>query len=193
MRALHHLALSLTLLSGMTLADGLDQLNAWLTDTTPMRARFTKAVAEKGLGPEVSSLFGEHRMEGDFLLQRPGLFRMEYRQPNWLMYVGNPQDIMGGDGRRNKMERWPLESALGSFPEAYLANPDKLQQAFTLTAAKAHDGLEWVLALPRQAHSPFRRIELGLAEQQVRQMVTVNRYGQRTHYVFDRFQPCPPL
>ena len=128
MRALHHLTLSLTLLSGMTLADGLDQLKIWLADTTPMRASFTKTVAEKSLGPEISSLFGEHHMEGDFLLQRPGTFRMEYRQPNWLMYVGNPQEIMGGDGRRNKMDIWPLDSALSSFPEAYLANPDKLQQ-----------------------------------------------------------------
>lgn len=193
MRVLHHFALSLALVSSLSLADGLDQLRIWLADTAPMRANFTKMVADKGLGPDTSVLLGERSMTGVFLLQRPGTFRMEYSQPNWLMYAGNREEIMGGDGRRNKLDRWPLDHVLGSFPEAYLVNPEKLADAFTLTDAPDHDGLEWVTALPRQADTPFRRIELGLAEQQLRRMVSTNRYGQRVTYIFDRFRPCPPL
>ncbi|MFI4913757.1 MAG: outer membrane lipoprotein carrier protein LolA [Steroidobacterales bacterium] len=140
---------------------------------------------------------------GVLLVQRPGRFRWEYAARNGTdpagavaaghSAVGDRQagggrgQILVADGRnlwfydRELMQVTvkPVTAALSATPMALLSGSDaELHAAFEIGAAPAHDGLEWVQVVPRNAEADFSRAQLGFKSGQLVRMVIDDKLGQ---------------
>jgi len=70
-----------------------------------------------------------------------------------------------------------------------------LQQDFTLEAAPAAEGIEWVLATPKQKETSLQSIRIGLrvqgAEVALARLDILDAFGQRSVLQFERFEVNP--
>ena len=184
-------------------ADGLSALENFLRTVRSGRADFTQSVttpAREGQAPRV------RQSSGRFEFQRPDRFRFAYQKPFVQTLVADGRTLWLHDPDLNQVTSRPQVQALASTPVALIASaPDliALRQAFELSAAPDRDGLQWVLAVPRQRDGALREVRLGLRGNELAALDIVDGLGQRSQIRFtqvetnialqgDAFQFRPP-
>jgi outer membrane lipoprotein carrier protein len=200
--------LALTALLGLLLplaarADGVEALEAFLRSTKSGRADFTQTVtgpAREGQPARV------RQSSGRFEFQRPDRFRFTYLKPFAQTLVADGQTLWLHDPDLNQVTARRQGQALASTPAALIAAaPDlgALRQAFELSAAPERDGLQWVVAVPRQREGALRELRVGLRGAELAALDIVDGLGQRSQIRFakveanialpaDTFQFKPP-
>jgi len=68
-----------------------------------------------------------------------------------------------------------------------------LHAQFEVSAAKPHDGLDWVVIQPRSAEADFSHAELGFAGEQLARMIINDRLGQTVRLDFEHSQRNAPI
>ena len=167
-------------------AGSLDQLRAFLTQTTTARGDFVQRVSGRsGSAQPVSS--------GRFVFQRPGKFRWSYDKPYEQLIVADGTRLVLFDKDLNQVTVRRLGAALPSSPASILFGSNEFEKEFEVSDAGARDGLEWVQATPRAKDSTFERIEIGFRDGLPLAMRLADNFGQVTQLTFAKVERNPKL
>lgn len=184
------LAKSLALLSLLVatnaLAGGVERLQQFMTRTQTAQGEFAQRIYDNsGRVTQESS--------GSFAFSRPGKFRWTYEKPYAQLIVGDGARIWIYDEDLQQVTVRKLDQALGSTPAALLAGSNEALKGFELKDEGVRDGLEWVLAVPREQESNFSRIRMGFSDAGLAAMELADSFGQTTVLTFDKLRRNPTL
>jgi len=164
----------------------LDQLRAFLTQTSSARGEFVQRVsARSGSAQPVSS--------GRFAFQRPGKFRWTYEKPYEQVIVADGTRLVLYDKDLNQVTIRKLGAALPSSPASILFGSNEFDKEFEVADAGVRDGLEWVRARPRAKDSTFELIEIGFRDGLPQAMRLADNFGQVTQLIFSKLERNPKL
>jgi outer membrane lipoprotein carrier protein len=164
----------------------LDQLRAFLTQTSSARGEFVQRVsARSGSAQPVSS--------GRFAFQRPGKFRWTYEKPYEQVIVADGTRLVLYDRDLNQVTIRKLGAALPSSPASILFGSNEFEKEFEVADIGARDGLEWVRAKPRAKDSTFELIEIGFRDGLPQAMRLADNFGQVTQLIFSKLERNPKL
>lgn len=162
-------------------ADALDALRGFMRDTPSGKGEFTQTVTSAdGARKKVSS--------GSFEFLRPNRFRFVYRKPYEQVLVADGQKVWIYDPDLQQASARRLDAALDSTPAALLAGGN-LEKDFVLKADGTRNGLEWVLAQPRNgAQGNVRELRVGLRDREPMSIEILDNFGQRSLLQFSAVQ-----
>lgn len=158
-----------------------EELKAFLRETTTARARFAQMVLDKNL-----KLL--QQATGTMQFSRPGRFRWEYDKPYEQVIVGDGSRLWIYDKDLNQVTVRKLDRALGSSPAALLAGSNEIDKSYTLTNLGSQEGLEWLEAVPKTQDTAFERVRLGFSKAGLEAMELRDPFGQVTVIKFSAIE-----
>ena len=167
-------------------AASIDRYREFLDGTRSARAAFEQKVYDRNGQPVQET-------KGSFVFQRPGKFRWVYDKPADQVIVGDGKRVWIYDRQLNQVTVRKLEAALGSTPAALLAGGTDVEKAFILSDDGTQDGLEWMLARPRQAEAGFESVRMGFKGDALQAMELKDQFGQTTRLRFSRLERNPKV
>lgn len=168
------------LAAGGARADAVDTLRDFVRGVQTGRAEFTQTVTSPdGARRKTSS--------GQFAFARPNRFRFAYDKPFEQLIVCDGQKVWLHDIDLNQVNVRPMNQALGSTPAALLAG-GQLDRDFTLQAQPPADGLDWVLATPREAEGTVRQVRVGFRGTTLAALELTDAFGQRSLLTFSKVE-----
>jgi outer membrane lipoprotein carrier protein len=167
-------------------AGSLDQLRAFLTQTSSARGEFVQRVSG-------SSGSAQPPSSGRFVFQRPGKFRWSYDKPYEQVIVADGTRLVLFDKDLNQVTIRKLGAALPSSPASILFGSNDFEKEFEVVDGGTRDGLEWVQAKPRAKDSTFARIEIGFKDGLPQAMRVADNFGQVTQLSFAKVERNPKL
>ncbi len=175
------LALVLWFAAWQAHADAVDTLREFVRDVKSASATFTQTVTSAdGARKKVSS--------GSFEFARPDRFRFAYRKPFEQLIVSDGQQVWIHDIDLEQVTVRKTSQALGATPAALLAGAD-LDKEFELVVQPQAEGLDWVLAKPRQVDSAFQSMRIGFKGKDLAAVDILDAFGQRSRLQFTGFMP----
>lgn len=164
-----------------------ERLDAFYRDVTTMRAEFVQTrISESGAEKQES--------KGTFLLQRPGRFRFEYKEPYKQLYVADGTKIWSYDPDLEQVIVKVLDGAVGDTPMLLLSGSHPLESRFTIVElGKGNESLQWLELLPKQGESSFELVRLGFNKKGLRVMELLDGLGQTTRMQFHKVEVNPSL
>lgn len=130
---------------------------------------------------------------GTFLLSRPDKFRWEYTQPYKQIIVSNGKVFKFYDVDLAQVTVRDIGATLKATPAVLLTGGETLGDAFQITDAGAHDGLDWVHLTPKADDTDFKSVDLGLKNDVPSIMKLHDNLGQITTINFGNVQVNPSL
>ena len=167
----------LLFVSSFAQAAAIERFKTFLSGTKSARGEFEQKVHDRSGRVTQES-------KGNFVFQRPGLFRWVYAKPVDQVIVGDGQRVWIHDRDLNQVTVRKLSNALGSTPAALLAGSADVEKAFELSEAGAKDGLEWLEAKPKEREAGFERVRMGFDANGIRAMELFDHFGQTTQLRF---------
>lgn len=176
-------------------ADSLDSLAQFLRQTKSLRADFVQVVtapAKEGrpTKPKTSS--------GSFAFVRPSVFRFDYSKPYVQNIVADGRSLWLYDADLNQVTVRSQAQALGSSPATLIASANDLEtlrKEFELKAAPVEEGLEWVVATPKQKDASLQKVRIGLRPEAgqvvLAQLDIEDAFGTRSLMRFERVELNP--
>lgn len=170
---------SLALFAGSARADAVDTLREFVRDVKSGRADFTQTV---------TSADGQRKRSsgGSFEFERPNRFRFAYTKPFEQLIVSDGQKVWIHDLGLNQVSVRRLNQALGATPAALLAGAS-IDKEFELAAQPSKDGVDWVLATPRQKDGAFQSMRVGFRGRELAAVEILDNFGQRSVLQFSRY------
>ena len=177
---------SLLLLAGFCYAvaaraNSLDALQQFVSGTQSAKGNFEQKITDKSGKPIQQS-------QGTLAFSRPGKFRWTYVKPYAQLIVGDGVRVWVYDEDLNQVTVRKMDQALGSTPAALLAGSNDALKAFDLKDEGTRDGLEWVLATPKQKEGSFETIRMGFSAAGLERMELHDSFGQITILRFTDLQ-----
>lgn len=191
-RWLHGCLLFLALAAGPANADtpagqgGEARLRAFLTDVSAMEARFRQRVTDSR-----QQLLED--ASGSVVMQRPGRFRWDYRQPFERVIVADGTRLWLYEADLEQVTVRRLAEGIGDTPAALLTGQESVLERFRVEKSWVADGLAQVRLVPRSADSDFAGVSLGFAGSELRRLVLDDRLGQQTIVEFEQVRVNPVL
>ena len=167
-------------------AASIENLKAFLQQTTSGKARFAQIIVDKNL-KELQ------RVTGTMQFQRPGKFRWEYHKPYEQTIVGDGAKLWIYDKDLNQVTVRKLDQALGNSPAALLAGNNEIDRIYTLTNLGNQEGLDWLEAVPKSKDTSFERIRLGFGQSGLEAMELRDQFGQTTVIKFAGVERNPRI
>ncbi len=167
-------------------ADGVASLHDFFKNTDAMRAQFSQVVTDTK-GRKIQEV------QGSMQLQRPNKFRWDYAKPYEQQIISDGKQVFLYDTDLQQVTVRELSKALGSSPAALLAGGEAVEKSFTIKNAVRKDGLNWVLALPKDKDSGFERVLLGFKDETLRKMELYDSFNHITMITFDGVERNPKL
>ncbi|MFN0304315.1 MAG: outer membrane lipoprotein chaperone LolA [Burkholderiales bacterium] len=174
------------LLAASAWAGGTDRLNAFMNDTRSAKSEFSQRIVDRS-----GKVTQESR--GTLEFARPGKFRWTYVKPYNQLIVGDGSKVWIYDPDLNQVSIRKIDAALGSTPAALLSGNNDAMKAFVLKDEGTRDGLEWVLATPRQKEANFERIRIGFSKEGLAAMELTDAFGQQTVLKFLTMERNPRI
>lgn len=179
-------------------------LDRYLAGLKSLRTDFTQTVTDAH-GTRVDA------GNGSLLLQRPGKFRWDYQPRNGSAAAGSSApatataagdtqqrgQLLIADGKNlwfydrelAQVTVKPVSAALSSTPIVLLSgSTDELRASFDVSAAGAHDGLNWVDVKPRSDEADFSDAQLGFKGDELARMIVHDSLGQTVQLDFSDSQ-----
>jgi len=178
--------LALACLPAIALADAVDRLHDYARDTRSLSATFTQVVTDRSGRVTQDS-------RGELFFMRPGKFRWVYRKPYEQLIVGDGKTIWIYDADLEQVTVRRQAASLGESPAALLAGSNDLDKHFRLSDDGQRDGLEWLVATPKNLEGSFERIALGFNGKQLVEMQLKDNFGQTSKIKFNGLKQNPKL
>ena len=178
--------LLLVLFSATAQAAAIERFKTFVRGTQAARADFEQKVYDRN-----GKLAQESK--GNFVFQRPGLFRWIYAKPVDQVIVGDGERVWIHDRDLNQVTVRKLSRAFGSTPAALLAGSAEVEAAFELSEAGVRDGLEWLEAKPKEREAGFERIRMGFGAGGIEVMELADYFGQTTVLRFSSMTRNPKV
>jgi len=170
------LLLSLLLPASLLAAED-QRLQNYVDNLKTLRAEFVQRLYD-----DQDQLIQESR--GDFLLQRPGQFRWDYKKPYAQLIVSDGNKVWIYDQDLAQVTVKKLNTNLGSAPILLLSQKKPLAEAFDILPLGQKDDLFWYKLEPKQAESDFKAIFLALDDNGLKVMELKDGFGQATQIRF---------
>lgn len=172
--------------------DALQMLGQFVRTVQSGRAQFTQSVTS----PAREGQTARTRVSsGTFEFVRPNRFRFSYTKPYVQTLVADGQMLWLHDPDLNQVTVRKLSQVLQGTPAAVIASASdlrSLQVDFELLAQAPADGLQWVLATPRQREGQLQSMRIGLragaAGVELVTLDILDALGQRSLMQFSRFE-----
>ena len=177
LRAVTVAALSLACASAFATAT--DELRDFVRNVKSGKSTFTQTVASPNGKQKVSN--------GSFAFERPNRFRFVYEKPYAQTVVGDGTKVWIYDPDLNQASSRKVGDALANTPAALIVSND-IDKVFTLSDAPSKDGLDWVLATPKQAEGTVRSLKVGFKGHALAQLEIDDSFGQKSLIVFNGFE-----
>jgi outer membrane lipoprotein carrier protein len=160
-------------------ADALDTLREFVRDVKSGRAAFAQTVGSAdGMKKRTST--------GSFEFARPNRFRFSYAKPFEQLIVSDGQKVWIYDADLNQVTVRKLSQALGATPAALLAGAS-LEKEFVLAVQPSKDGIDWVLATPREKDGAFQSMRIGFRGKDLATVEILDSFGQRSVLQFSQY------
>jgi len=169
-----------------TFAASLDRYKTFLNGTQSARAEFEQKVYDRN-----GRMTQESR--GNFVFKRPGRFRWVYDKPTDQVIVGDGSRVWIYDRQLNQVTVRKLSAALGSTPAALLAGGSGIESSFDLMDGGEKDGLEWMLAKPKDRDAGFESVRMGFSADGLQAMELTDNFGQTTFLRFSKLVRNPQV
>lgn len=175
-------ALLLLLATSAQAGKATERLNAFFAEEGALRADFVQTVQGAAFAqPEQS--------QGVLIMQRPGKFRWDYRQPYQQQIVADGKRLWVYDVDLAQVVVKPMDEALGDTPALLLSGSGLLAERFDVAElGEQGDGLDWVQLIPRQVDTGFNELRLGFGKRDLERMDLKDNFGQVTRLVFSNMQ-----
>ena len=177
-------------------ANGLDALDSFLKQTKSGRADFTQVVTPPPKAGQTQAR--TKTSSGTFSFMRPSRFRFEYQKPFPQVIVADGQTLWLYDADLEQVTARKQAQALGSTPAALVATATdmaSLQKDFTLEAQPDEQGLQWVLATPKNRESTLQSVRMALrvdaGNVNLAKLEILDAMGQRSVLSFEGFTANP--
>ncbi len=150
-----------------------DRLNRFFTEVKTLSASFRQQVFD-----EQGNNIQEAR--GRVKLFRPGRFRWEYQAPSEQLILADGEFLWIYDVELEQATVKPIDQMLAATPVTLLTELRPLDREFFIQEARPRENLDWARLIPKTQDTEFLRIELGLKDNEVRQMELYDQFGQTT-------------
>ncbi|HHM05047.1 MAG TPA: outer membrane lipoprotein chaperone LolA [Gammaproteobacteria bacterium] len=178
--------LGFALFSAAAQASGPERLADFFDGLTTLRAEFRQTVQDVRLNVN-------EQASGTVMIQRPGRFRWDYREPYEQLIVADGEKIWMYDVDLEQITVKPLDDTLGDTPAQLLSTTRPLEESFTVFDDGQADGLEWARLLPKSKDGNFQQVRLGFDGQTLRRMELQDSFNQTTRLDFSAVERNPPL
>ena len=164
--------------SASAFASATDELRDFVKTVKSGKSTFTQTVTGPNGKQKVSN--------GSFEFSRPNRFRFVYDKPYAQTVVGDGTKVWIFDPDLNQASSRKTGDALANTPAALIVSND-IDKVFTLADAPSKDGLDWVVATPRQAEGTVRTLKVGFRGHALAQLEIDDSFGQKSVLVFNAF------
>ena len=182
LRAFTVAALSLACASAF--ASATDELRDFVRTVKSGKSTFTQTVTSPNGKQKLSN--------GSFEFERPNRFRFVYEKPYAQTVVGDGSKVWIYDPDLNQASSRKTGDALANTPAALIVSND-IDKVFTLADLPSKDGLDWVVATPKQAEGTVRALKVGFRNHALAQLEIDDSFGQKSMIVFNAFEPNAKL
>ena len=165
-------------------ATATDELRDFVKTVKSGKSTFTQTVTSPNGKQKVSN--------GSFEFARPNRFRFIYEKPYAQTVVGDGTKVWIYDPDLNQASSRKTGDALANTPAALIVSND-IDKVFTLSDAPSANGLDWVVAVPRQAEGTVRSLKVGFKGHALAQLEIDDSFGQKSLIVFNAFEPNAKL
>ena len=166
-------------------ATATDELCDFVKNVKSGKSTFTQTVTAPDGKQKLSN--------GSFAFSRPNRFRFVYEKPYAQTVVGDGTKVWIYDPDLNQASSRKMGDALANTPAALIVSND-IDQVFALADQPAtKDGLQWVVATPKQAEGTVRTLKVGFKGHALAQLEIDDSFGQRSMIVFNGFEPNAKL
>ena len=173
-------------------ASAMEQFKTFVSNTRAAKGEFTQRVISSN-GAAVTAPKAAKASSGTFVFSRPGQFIWIYQKPYEQTLQSDGTQLYIYDKDLNQVTSKKLGNALGSSPAAILFGSNDLEKNFTLKEDGAKDGLEWLVATPKQKDTTFEHIRIGLRNGTPEAMELADSFGQVSSLAFTRFERNPAI
>jgi len=174
----------MALVPGAAFATATDELRDFVKTVKSGKSTFTQTVTAPNGKQKVSN--------GSFEFSRPNRFRFIYQKPYAQTVVGDGTKVWIYDPDLNQASSRKTGDALANTPAALIVSND-IDKVFTLADQPSKDGIDWVLATPRQAEGTVRSLRIGFKGHALAQLEIDDSFGQKSMIVFNGFEPNAKL
>jgi len=164
-------------------ADPLQQLHAFLSETSTARGDFAQTAVKHG-APAGS---------GHFEFARPGRFRWVYTEPYQQTIVSDGTRLYVYDPDLNQVTVKRLQGAIPASPASILFGSNDFERDFDVSQDGVRNGVEWIRAVPRSQDISFQRIRIGFQDGLPVAMELADSFGQTTELHFSAVQRNPKI
>ena len=173
------LVASLAWLAACAHASATDELRDFVRTVKSGKSTFTQTVASPNGKQKVSS--------GSFEFERPNRFRFVYEKPYAQTVVGDGTKVWIYDPDLNQASSRKTGDALANTPAALIVSND-IDKVFALADQPSKDGIDWVLATPKQTEGTVRALKVGFRNHALAQLEIDDSFGQKSMIVFNGFE-----
>ncbi len=173
-------------------ASAMEQFKTFVSNTRAAKGEFTQRVISSN-GAAVTTPKAAKASSGSFVFSRPGQFIWIYQKPYEQTLQSDGTQLYIYDKDLNQVTSKKLGNALGSSPAAILFGSNDLEKNFTLKEDGVKDGLEWLVATPKQKDTTFEHIRIGLRNGTPEAMELADSFGQVSSLAFTRFERNPAI
>ena len=174
----------LSLAGASAFANATDELRGFVRTVKSGKSTFTQTVTAPNGKQKLSN--------GSFEFERPNRFRFVYEKPYAQTVVGDGTKVWIYDPDLNQASSRKTGDALANTPAALIVSND-IDKVFTLADQPSKDGIDWVLATPRQAEGTVRALRIGFKGHALAQLQIDDSFGQKSMIVFNGFEPNAKL
>lgn len=177
-------AAALALACAAAHATATDELREFVKTVKSGKSTFSQTVIAPNGKQKVS--------DGSFEFSRPNRFRFIYQKPYAQTVVGDGVKVWIYDPDLNQVSSRKTGDALANTPAALIVSND-IDKVFTLVDQPSKDGVDWVLATPKQAEGTVRALRIGFKGHALAQLQIDDSFGQKSMIVFNDFEPNAKL
>jgi len=170
---------ALALISASAFATATDELRDFVRNVKSGRSTFTQTVTAPNGKQKLSN--------GSFEFSRPNRFRFVYDKPYAQTVVGDGSKVWIYDPDLNQASSRKTGAALANTPAALIVSND-IDKVFTLADQPSKDGVDWVLATPRDKEGTVRSLRVGFKGHALAQLEIDDSFGQKSVLVFNGFE-----
>ena len=167
---------------------GLDSLNYFFREINSFEARFGQIVLDESL-VEIDD------GQGRLWIQRPGLFRWDYDEPDAQQIIGDGVNVWVYDIELEQVTVREQVATLGKSPAILLAGEGDLEDDYIVEDIGTQGRFDWVNLIPRSEDSGFSEVRIGFEDNRLRLLELLDTLGQRTRISFVDLKeniPVPP-
>jgi len=169
----------LSLACASAFATATDELRNFVRTVKSGKSTFTQTVASPNGKQKVST--------GSFEFERPNRFRFVYEKPYAQTVVGDGTKVWIYDPDLNQASSRKTGDALANTPAALIVSND-IDKVFALADQPSKDGVDWVLATPKQTEGTVRALKVGFRNHALAQLEIDDSFGQKSMIVFNGFE-----